>query len=138
MSHESNAGLLEDFFRGFLTQLFSSSHSSSATIEKISIALTVDLTEDFSFYGVPDYAVLQQFTWCSLPSILEKILEPFSSTLETIEVQLRVRAPGTGANQTSFVEQSLRRGVWKRFNERGCLRIVFLSAHESDEETSWM
>ncbi|PPQ76360.1 hypothetical protein CVT26_010189 [Gymnopilus dilepis] len=137
-SHGSNGDSLEDFFRGFLAQLFSSSHSSAATIQRISIALTIDMTEDYSFYGVPEYAVLQQFTWCSLPSILEKVLGPCSEALETIEVQLRVRSPGTAANHTSFVEQTLRRGVWKQFSERGCLRIVFLSGHERDEESSWM
>ncbi|KAF8906742.1 hypothetical protein CPB84DRAFT_1769514 [Gymnopilus junonius] len=138
MSYESNEGLLADFFRGFLTQLFSSSHSSVATIEKISIALTIDMTEDYSFYGVPEFAVLQQFTWCSLPSILEEVFEPFSAALNTIEVQLRVRSPGIGVNQ-AFVEPAFRRGVWKRFSERGCLRVMFLSSgHERDEETSRM
>ncbi|KAF8970481.1 hypothetical protein BDZ97DRAFT_1914763 [Flammula alnicola] len=142
MSHQSSAGTLETFFRAFFNQLFSSFTTSSIIstkkiptsppIRRISVSLTLDAKGTYSFFGMPDYAVLQPLTWCKLPSIIEEALSHFPDKFEALEVQLKVKLAGINDSQALMAEECVRSGVWKRFSEKSHLRVGFLPINGAD------
>jgi len=144
MSHSIASRVLETFFRSFFDTLLTSSgshtHSSPRRlpIEKIAITLTIDEKGTYSFYGIPDYTVLQSFDWCSLPEIIEQVLEPFPETRDNLEVLLRVRSTGITGKQVTDMEESLKKeSAWNRFKSEGGdrLKVVFLPILEKDEDS---
>lgn len=145
MSHDPSAHVLEAFFRGFFAQIFSSSSlpmqndaevaAPPPLISKITFTLTMDAKNELSFFGMPDHAILQTFTWFSLPSIIEEALGAFPETLHKLDVQLRVRSTGISGREIGFSEDIIREGMWKRFTEQSrTLRVGFLPMLDRDGE----
>lgn len=141
MSHQSSAVMVESFFRGLFSQLFSSFIQSSVIdtskptqpppIQRISISLTLDAKGTYSFFGMPEYAVLQSLTWCKLPHIIEGALAPFPDKFEGLEVALIVKSTIDDV-QVEMADMCVRSGVWKRFSEKAKLRVGFLPINGID------
>jgi hypothetical protein len=139
MSHESREGILETFFRRFFNQLFSASRTpeqGTACLERISISMTLDAKNTYTFMGIPDYAVLQPLTWCSLPSIIKEALAPYPKVLQNLEVCLCVKSTNIDGSVSEIAKEAVRTGVWKTFAQSGRFRISFLpeQAVDGDEE----
>lgn len=146
MSHQSSApGVFEGIFRAIFEQLFSSFDLAHTITEdmnitkrpvpplrRVSLSLTLDSKGAYSFYGMPDYAVLQPLTWCRLPSIIESSLELHPGKFETLEVELNIKSTSIDAMQAPMADDCVRHGVWKRFGEKGNLRIEFHPVHGVD------
>ncbi|KAF9566522.1 hypothetical protein CPC08DRAFT_100091 [Agrocybe pediades] len=150
MSHSTMAQGLKAIFHALFASLVTNSasivcgqgihypsHRRQPSIKKIIITLTIAAKGTYSFYGIPDYAVLQSFDWCSLPTVIEQVLEPFPESLKGLKILLRVRSTGITGTQMQMVEKSLKKdSVWKRFgsDEGGDrLKVVFLPILERDE-----
>jgi hypothetical protein len=131
-SHESHTVVVESFFRGLFSQLFSSFIQSSNTdpskptrpppIERISISLSLDEVGTYSFYGMPEYQAMEYLTWCKLPRIIEEALAPFPNKFDHLEVALKLRADMPDS-QRDEGDRCVRAGVWKRFSEKGKLHV---------------
>ena len=138
MTHESREGILETFFRGLFNQLVSTFRNpgqGTPCLERISISMTLDAKNTYTFMGIPDYAVLQPLIWCSLPSIIEGALAPYPKVLQNLEVCLCVKSDIDGS-VSEVAEEVVRTGVWKTFVRRDRFRITFLpeQAVDGDEE----
>lgn len=139
MSHESREGILETFFRGLLSQLFSAFRTpeqGTPCLEQISISMTLDAKNMYTFMGIPDYAVLQPLLWCSLPSIIEEALAPYPRVLQNLEVFLCVKSTNIDGSVSEIAKEAVRTGVWKIFAQRGRLRITFLPEQAMDGDGS--
>ncbi|CAA7269330.1 unnamed protein product [Cyclocybe aegerita] len=155
ITHQNSPQPLEAFFQKLFAELCSSPTDHSETcrpsLQRMSISLTVDTKHGaHSFFGIPDYVLLQPFTWFGLPSIIEEAfssvaaslissssssswnpspLLPTSSSLDLLkdlQVELKLKAPSIAASQRSLSEEYVREGVWKGFEERGKLQVVFV------------
>jgi hypothetical protein len=139
MSHESRELILETFFRGFFNQLFSTFRTpeqGTPCLERISISMTLDAKNTYAFMGIPDYAVLQPLTWCSLPSIIEEALAPYPKVLQNLEVCLCIKSTDIYCSASEIAKEAIRTGVWRTFAHRDRFWITFLpeQAVEGDEE----
>lgn len=141
MSHETNSTTLEYFFCRLFTELFSSFTQTpnfdkrkpkrEPPLRRISLSLTLDAKGADSFFGIPEYAVLQPFSWWCLPDIIENALEPFSGVYNHLEVVLTVKS-AMEDKLWVVTEECVRAGVWKRVGQHAALRVILLPINGVD------